>query len=125
MRDVSSEVRPYHHGDLPRALLAVVVGAVLGAAGAAMQGYLRNPLSDPGLFGISPGAACRPEAFLLNSISPSTSTSKTPPEDGTSVSSVMSMLCSASSSAVRPTARSSYPQLVQYVIRIRIACSIA
>ncbi|MEL7686494.1 iron ABC transporter permease [Citromicrobium bathyomarinum] len=42
---------------LPRALLAVSVGAGLGAAGAAMQGYLRNPLADPGLFGIAPGAA--------------------------------------------------------------------
>jgi iron complex transport system permease protein len=42
---------------LPRALLAVTVGAGLGAAGAAMQGYLRNPLADPGLFGIAPGAA--------------------------------------------------------------------
>ncbi|WP_209347948.1 iron ABC transporter permease [Pontixanthobacter sp. CEM42] len=42
---------------LPRALLAMIVGAGLGAAGAAMQGYLRNPLADPGLFGIAPGAA--------------------------------------------------------------------
>lgn len=42
---------------LPRALLAIIVGAGLGAAGAAMQGYLRNPLADPGLFGIAPGAA--------------------------------------------------------------------
>ena len=42
---------------LPRALLAVIVGAGLGAGGAAMQGYLRNPLADPGLFGIAPGAA--------------------------------------------------------------------
>ena len=42
---------------LPRAVLAVIVGAGLGAAGAAMQGYLRNPLADPGLFGIAPGAA--------------------------------------------------------------------
>jgi len=42
---------------LPRALLALVVGAGLGGAGAAMQGYLRNPLADPGLFGIAPGAA--------------------------------------------------------------------
>ncbi len=42
---------------LPRALLAIAVGAGLGAAGAAMQGYLRNPLADPGLFGIAPGAA--------------------------------------------------------------------
>ena len=42
---------------LPRAILAVIIGAGLGAAGAAMQGYLRNPLADPGLFGIAPGAA--------------------------------------------------------------------
>lgn len=42
---------------LPRSLLAVTIGAGLGAAGAAMQGYLRNPLADPGLFGIAPGAA--------------------------------------------------------------------
>ena len=42
---------------LPRALLALTLGAGLGTAGAAMQGYLRNPLADPGLFGIAPGAA--------------------------------------------------------------------
>ncbi len=42
---------------LPRAVLAVIVGAGLGAAGAAMQGYLRNPLADPGLFGVAPLAA--------------------------------------------------------------------
>ncbi|WP_088309846.1 FecCD family ABC transporter permease [Novosphingobium sp. B 225] len=42
---------------LPRAMLALTLGAGLGAAGAAMQGYLRNPLADPGLFGIAPGAA--------------------------------------------------------------------
>ena len=41
----------------PRAILALVLGAGLGAAGAAMQGYLRNPLADPGLFGIAPSAA--------------------------------------------------------------------
>ena len=42
---------------LPRAVLALVLGAGLGAAGGAMQGYLRNPLADPGLFGIAPSAA--------------------------------------------------------------------
>ncbi len=42
---------------LPRGILAITLGAGLGAAGAAMQGYLRNPLADPGLFGIAPGAA--------------------------------------------------------------------
>jgi iron complex transport system permease protein len=49
---------------LPRALLAIVIGAGLGAAGAAMQGYLRNPLADPGLFGIAPGAALGAVASL-------------------------------------------------------------
>lgn len=42
---------------LPRGLLAIAIGSGLGASGAAMQGYLRNPLADPGLFGIAPGAA--------------------------------------------------------------------
>ncbi|WP_221793910.1 FecCD family ABC transporter permease [Aquisediminimonas sediminicola] len=42
---------------LPRAVVGVLVGASLGMAGAAMQGYLRNPLADPGLFGISSSAA--------------------------------------------------------------------
>lgn len=42
---------------LPRAILALILGAGLGAAGAAMQGYLRNPLADPGLFGVAPAAA--------------------------------------------------------------------
>jgi iron complex transport system permease protein len=42
---------------LPRTVLAIAVGAALGTAGAVMQGYLRNPLADPGLFGISSGAA--------------------------------------------------------------------
>ena len=42
---------------LPRILLAALVGAGLGLSGAAMQGYLRNPLADPGLFGVSAGAA--------------------------------------------------------------------
>ena len=42
---------------LPRALLAIMVGASLGLAGAALQGYLRNPLAEPGLLGISGAAA--------------------------------------------------------------------
>jgi iron complex transport system permease protein len=49
---------------LPRALLALAIGAGLGAAGAAMQGYLRNPLADPGLFGVAPGAALGAVASL-------------------------------------------------------------
>ena len=49
---------------LPRAVLAVVIGGGLGAAGGAMQGYLRNPLADPGLFGVAPGAALGAVASL-------------------------------------------------------------
>jgi len=42
---------------LPRALLGLSIGAMLGAAGAVMQGYLRNPLADPGVLGVSASAA--------------------------------------------------------------------
>ncbi len=42
---------------LPRAILGVLIGGSLGLAGAAMQGYLRNPLADPGLIGVSGSAA--------------------------------------------------------------------
>jgi len=42
---------------LPRALLGLMIGASLGLAGAAMQGYLRNPLAEPGLIGVSGSAA--------------------------------------------------------------------
>lgn len=42
---------------VPRTLLAVLVGAALGLAGAVMQGVMRNPLADPGLLGINMGAS--------------------------------------------------------------------
>lgn len=42
---------------LPRALLAAMIGAALGLSGAAMQGYLRNPLAEPGLIGVSGASA--------------------------------------------------------------------
>lgn len=42
---------------LPRALLGLMTGASLGLSGAAMQGYLRNPLAEPGLIGVSASAA--------------------------------------------------------------------
>ncbi len=42
---------------LPRALLAAMIGASLGLSGAAMQGYLRNPLAEPGLIGVTGSAA--------------------------------------------------------------------
>ncbi len=42
---------------LPRLLLGVAAGAALGLSGALMQGLFRNPLADPGLIGVSSGAA--------------------------------------------------------------------
>jgi len=42
---------------LPRALLAMFIGATLGLAGAALQGLLRNPLAEPGIIGVSNCAA--------------------------------------------------------------------
>ncbi|MCY4486208.1 MAG: iron ABC transporter permease [Deltaproteobacteria bacterium] len=42
---------------LPRAVAALVVGAALGASGAALQGLLRNPLAEPGVLGVSAAAA--------------------------------------------------------------------
>lgn len=42
---------------VPRALIAALVGASLGGAGAIMQGLTRNPLAEPGILGINAGAA--------------------------------------------------------------------
>lgn len=42
---------------LPRALLAILIGASLGLAGAVLQGFLRNPLAEPGVVGVSATAA--------------------------------------------------------------------
>src|SRR5687768_7460593 len=42
---------------LPRTLLAILIGCGLGASGAALQGYLRNPLADPGVLGVAAMAA--------------------------------------------------------------------
>ena len=42
---------------LPRAILAALVGGALGLAGAALQGFLRNPLAEPGVIGVSPAAS--------------------------------------------------------------------
>lgn len=42
---------------LPRAILGLMIGATLGLSGAALQGYLRNPLAEPGLIGVSAAAS--------------------------------------------------------------------
>jgi len=46
-----------HEIRLPRALLGLMIGATLGLSGAVLQGFLRNPLAEPGILGISSGAA--------------------------------------------------------------------
>jgi iron complex transport system permease protein len=46
-----------HEIRLPRALLAGLVGFSLGVSGAALQGFLRNPLAEPGIIGVSASAA--------------------------------------------------------------------
>jgi iron complex transport system permease protein len=42
---------------LPRAILALAIGFTLGLAGAVLQGFLRNPLAEPGIIGVSAMAA--------------------------------------------------------------------
>ncbi len=42
---------------LPRALLGLTIGITLGLSGAALQGFLRNPLAEPGLIGVSASAS--------------------------------------------------------------------
>ncbi len=42
---------------LPRLVLGLMVGAILGMSGAVLQGLLRNPLAEPGLLGVSAGAS--------------------------------------------------------------------
>ncbi|MCU0309646.1 MAG: iron ABC transporter permease [Acidimicrobiales bacterium] len=49
----------------PRVALAVVVGAALGCAGAAMQGTFANPLAEPGVVGVSAGAALGAVAAIV------------------------------------------------------------
>ncbi len=49
----------------PRVAMAVLVGATLALAGAAMQGLFRNPLADPGLVGVAAGAALGAVAWIV------------------------------------------------------------
>ncbi len=49
---------------LPRALAALMIGAVLGVCGAGMQGLFRNPLADPGLIGVTSGASLGSVLYL-------------------------------------------------------------
>ncbi len=46
-----------HDIRLPRLVLAILIGAALAVAGAAMQGFFQNPMADPYIVGVSSGAA--------------------------------------------------------------------
>jgi iron complex transport system permease protein len=61
----SFEVATIRDLRLPRVVLAVLVGAALAQAGAAMQGLFRNPLAEPGLAGVSSGAALAAVAVIV------------------------------------------------------------
>ncbi|THF60569.1 iron ABC transporter permease [Pseudothauera nasutitermitis] len=50
---------------LPRVVLALLVGCGMAAAGAAMQALFRNPLADPGIVGVSSGAALGAVAWIV------------------------------------------------------------
>jgi len=54
---------------LPRTILAVMIGATLGLSGATLQGYLRNPLADPGVVGVSSMAALGAVLALYSGLS--------------------------------------------------------
>jgi iron complex transport system permease protein len=55
---------------LPRIVLAVVVGACLATAGAVMQGAFANPLSEPGIIGVSSGAMSAAALQIVTGFSP-------------------------------------------------------
>ena len=50
---------------LPRAAMALLVGAALGVAGAVCQAIMRNPLAEPGLLGINAGAALAATVLIV------------------------------------------------------------
>jgi iron complex transport system permease protein len=54
----------------PRAILGASIGAALGLSGAVLQGYLRNPLADPTVVGVSSSAALGGVIAILIGISP-------------------------------------------------------
>lgn len=59
LRDIVLDLR------LPRALSGMCIGALLATGGSVMQGLFRNPLADPGLIGVSSGAALAVASFIV------------------------------------------------------------
>lgn len=55
---------------LPRVVLGALVGAGLAVSGAALQGLFRNPLADPGLIGVSSGAAVGAAGMIVLGVAP-------------------------------------------------------
>lgn len=55
--DTDATLHAVYQARVERTVLAIVVGAALGLAGACMQGLTRNPLADPGILGVNAGAA--------------------------------------------------------------------
>jgi iron complex transport system permease protein len=59
LRDIVLDLR------VPRALSGICIGTLLATGGAVMQGLFRNPLADPGLIGVSSGAALAVASFIV------------------------------------------------------------
>ena len=57
---------------LPRALLAIVIGACLAVTGVAMQGLFRNPLADPTLIGVAGGASVGAAVAIVTGVTGTT-----------------------------------------------------
>ncbi|WP_010275243.1 FecCD family ABC transporter permease [Paenibacillus senegalensis] len=66
---LNNQVEPFHRQivwelRLPRTLIALVAGAMLGLAGAILQSVTRNPLAEPGLLGVSAGSVLMLVVFI-------------------------------------------------------------
>jgi len=72
--DGSDDALTVHALRIPRTILGLLVGMALGVAGALMQAMTRNPLADPGLLGVSAGAAAAvvTATVVLGTVSPLT-----------------------------------------------------
>lgn len=87
---------------LPRTLLALFVGAAMGLCGAALQGFLRNPLVDPGLIGASQGAAVGAAGVFYFNLFSGLGTLATPIAGLTGASLTLFILMGLSGSVLRP-----------------------
>lgn len=68
--DTGADIEPFQSAALlsvrlPRIILALMSGAILGISGASLQAMFRNPLADPTLVGVADGAACGAVAWIV------------------------------------------------------------